>query len=40
MFWGYGIGWVLGCSLSVWYYVTGRWSAASAPERRKFGIPA
>ena len=32
MFWGYGIGWVLGCGLSVWYYVTGRW-------KRRFQAP-
>ena len=25
MFWGYGIGWVLGFALSVAYYFSGRW---------------
>ena len=25
MYWGYAVGWVVGCGLSVWYYWTGRW---------------
>ena len=40
MFWGYGIGWVLGCGLSVWYYVTGRWKRRfRPPEKRTLGSP-
>ena len=35
MFWGYGIGWVLGCGLSVWYYVTGRWKRRFRPPERR-----
>ena len=25
MYWGYAVGWAVGCALSVWYYCTGRW---------------
>ena len=25
MYWGYGVGWVVGCTLSVVYYCSGRW---------------
>ena len=35
MFWGYGIGWGLGCGLSVWYYVTGRWKRRFRPPERR-----
>lgn len=25
MYWGYGIGWVVGCGAAIWYYRSGKW---------------
>ena len=35
MYYGIGIGWVLGCGLSVWYYVTGRWKRRFRPPEKR-----
>jgi len=37
MYYGLGIGWCIGCALSVGYYLAGRWKRFSAVERENGG---
>ena len=37
MYYGLGIGWCIGCALSVGYYLSGRWKRFSAVERENGG---